>query len=81
MIVLILTDCPPALRGDLTKWLQEVNTNVYVGRVNARVTRSDCGNGCLKMLNLAGRQWCIVPIMSSAWTFRVHNTTLGANRF
>jgi CRISPR-associated protein Cas2 len=37
MIVIILSNCPPALRGDLTKWLQEVNTGVYVGQVSARV--------------------------------------------
>lgn len=37
MIVITLTDCPPALRGDLTKWLQEINTGVYVGQVSARV--------------------------------------------
>lgn len=37
MIVLTLTDCPPSLRGELTKWLLEINTGVYVGRVNARV--------------------------------------------
>ena len=36
MIVIILNNCPPALR-DLTKWLQEVNTGVYVGQVSARV--------------------------------------------
>ncbi len=32
-----MTDCPPRLRGDLSKWLQEVNTGVYVGNVSARV--------------------------------------------
>ena len=37
MIVVTLTDCPPALRGDLSKWLLEINTGVYVGQVNARV--------------------------------------------
>jgi len=37
MIVLTLTDCPPALRGELTRWLLEVNTGVYVGKVSARV--------------------------------------------
>lgn len=37
MIVLTLTDCPPSLRGDLTKWLLEINSGVYVGRVSARV--------------------------------------------
>lgn len=37
MIVVTLERCPPALRGDLTKWLFEVNTGVYVGHVGARV--------------------------------------------
>ncbi|HQE02714.1 MAG: type I-E CRISPR-associated endoribonuclease Cas2 [Firmicutes bacterium] len=37
MVVITLTACPPALRGDLTRWLQEINTGVYVGRVSARV--------------------------------------------
>lgn len=37
MVVLTLTNCPPALRGDLSKWLQEINTGVYVGQVSARV--------------------------------------------
>lgn len=37
MIVITLTDCPPALRGDLTKWLFEISTGVYVGNVSARV--------------------------------------------
>ncbi|MCL2865061.1 MAG: type I-E CRISPR-associated endoribonuclease Cas2e [Lachnospiraceae bacterium] len=37
MMVLHLTNCPPALRGDLTKWLMEIATGVYVGRVSARV--------------------------------------------
>lgn len=37
MIVLTLTDCPPSLRGELTRWLLEINSGVYVGRVSARV--------------------------------------------
>ena len=37
MIVITLTSCPPALRGDLSKWLLEVNVGVFVGRVSARV--------------------------------------------
>ena len=37
MVVITLTDCPPALRGDLTKWLFEINVGVYVGQVSARV--------------------------------------------
>lgn len=37
MIVVTLTDCPPKLRGDLSKWLMEINTGVYVGKLSARV--------------------------------------------
>ena len=37
MVVITLTDRPPALRGDLTKWLFEINVGVYVGQVSARV--------------------------------------------
>ena len=36
MVVVTLTDCPSKLRGDLTKWLMEINTGVYVGKVSAR---------------------------------------------
>lgn len=37
MIVITLNNCPPSLRGDLSKWLLEVNTGVYVGQVSAKV--------------------------------------------
>ena len=37
MIVITLTDCPPKLRGDLSKWLCEINTGVYVGNLSGRV--------------------------------------------
>ena len=37
MIVISLTECPASLRGDLTKWLLEINPGVFVGRVSARV--------------------------------------------
>jgi len=37
MLVLSVTDCPPALRGDLSHWLVEIDTGVYVGRVSQRV--------------------------------------------
>lgn len=37
MTVIVVTNCPLALRGDLTKWLIEINSGVYVGKINARV--------------------------------------------
>lgn len=37
MIVVTLTKVPRSLRGDLTKWYQEIQTGVYVGNVSARI--------------------------------------------
>ena len=37
MIVITITECPASLRGDLTKWLIEINAGVFVGNVSARV--------------------------------------------
>lgn len=37
MIVLILEKVIPSLRGELTRWLVEPKTGVFVGRVSKRV--------------------------------------------
>lgn len=37
MVVLVLTACPPGLRGYLTRWLLEISSGVFVGRVSKRV--------------------------------------------
>lgn len=37
MIVITVSKTPPSLRGDLTKWCQEIQTGIYVGNVNAKV--------------------------------------------
>jgi CRISPR-associated protein Cas2 len=39
MTVIILTACPPGLRGHLTQWLLEISAGVYVGHVSSRVRR------------------------------------------
>lgn len=35
--VITLKKVPPSLRGDLTKWMQEIATGVYVGNFNSRI--------------------------------------------
>jgi len=37
MVVVSLANCPASLRGDLTKWLQEITTGIYVGNIPTRV--------------------------------------------
>ncbi|MGJ4848970.1 type I-E CRISPR-associated endoribonuclease Cas2e [Bacillota bacterium Meth-B3] len=75
MLVLTLTDCPPALRGDLTKWLQEIDTGVYVGHVSARVReelwKKVCDNA------KCGRATIVFSARNEQrMDFRVHNARL-----
>ena len=37
MTVITLKSVPQALRGDLTRWMQEIATGVYVGNFNSRI--------------------------------------------
>lgn len=37
MVVLSIDSAPPALRGELTKWLIEPKPNVFVGKISALV--------------------------------------------
>lgn len=37
MIVMVLSACPPGLRGYLTRWLLEISAGVFVGHVSRRV--------------------------------------------
>lgn len=37
MVVLVVTACPPGLRGHITRWLLEISPGVFVGRISARV--------------------------------------------
>lgn len=40
MVVITLNNCPAKLRGDLSKWLIEINTGVFVGNLNSKVRDS-----------------------------------------
>lgn len=74
MIVVTLTDCPPRLRGDLTKWLFEVNTGVYVGNVSARVREELWERICEHVKD--GRATLVYPARNEqGMEFRVHNTS------
>lgn len=37
LTVITLKNVPPSLRGDLTKWMQEIATGVYIGNFNSRI--------------------------------------------
>lgn len=46
-----MTNCPPKLRGDLSKWLCEINTGVYVGNVSSRVRDALWDRVCKNLKN------------------------------
>ncbi|MFJ6565646.1 type I-E CRISPR-associated endoribonuclease Cas2e [Streptomyces sp. NPDC091412] len=37
MTVIVLTNCPPGLRGYLTRWLLEISAGVFIGNPSARI--------------------------------------------
>ncbi len=74
MIILTLSKCPSRLRGDVTKWLMEINTGVYVGKLSARVRDllwkrvcEYCESGEATMVFSARNE--------QGFSFYIHNTT------
>ncbi len=73
MLIISLSDCPPKVRGDLTKWLCEISTGVYVGKVSSRVRDElwDRITGAIKN----GRATMVFTVNNEqGFDFRVHNT-------
>ena len=68
--------CPLALRGDLTKWLQEISLGVYVGRVGARVRDELWKRICERMQGWP-RHMVFPARNEQHFDYRVHNTTWG----
>lgn len=74
MTIVVLTDCPPRLRGDLTKWLLEINTGVYVGNMNPRIRDELWDRICEHVKS--GRATMVYRANNEQhMQFRVHNTT------
>ena len=74
MIVITLTDCPPKVRGDLSKWLLEISTGVYVGTLSARVRDELWGRICEHVKD--GRATMVYSSNGEQkLDFAVHNTT------
>lgn len=74
MIVLSITNCPPSLRGDLSKWLNEINTGVYIGKLSARVREEVWKRICD---NIRDGQATMIYSAANAqgYSILVHNTT------
>ena len=71
--MITMTDCPPRLRGDLSKWLCEINTGVYVGHVSRRVREALWERICQNLKN--GRATMVFTANGEQkMAFCVHNT-------
>ena len=73
MIVITLSSCPKKLKGDLTRWLFEIDTGVYVGNVSSRVRDAlwdrICGN-----LGSGRASMAYSTNNEQKMDFRIHNT-------
>lgn len=71
MIVLVLTACPPGLRGHLTRWLFEVSAGVFVGRMNPKLREHVWE---LVIVEVQGRALLVYPDRSreQGFNFRTH---------
>lgn len=73
MVVITLEKCPLSLRGDLTKWLQEISLGVYVGQVSARVRDNLWERVCTEAKS--GRATMVFSAQNEQHLdFRVHNS-------
>ncbi len=74
MIVITMSSCPAKLRGDLSKWLFEINTGVYVGHINAKVREMLWNRVCQNIKD--GQATMVYNVANEQHLeFRTHNTT------
>ncbi len=72
-VLVVLSDCPPKLRGDMTKWFFEINTGVYIGNFSARVR----DNLWKRIINNIGKGHATMVFSATGeqrLDFRIHNT-------
>lgn len=73
MTVVTLTNVPSSLRGDLTKWLQEISTGVYVGNINARI-REELWKRIIDNIKQGQATMSYAKRNEIGYDFMVHNT-------
>ena len=74
MVVITMSNCPSKLRGDMTKWLFEIHTGVYVGQISAKVREMLWNRVCQ---NIKDGQAVMVYNFANEQhlEFRTHNTS------
>ena len=74
MIVICISNCPPGLRGDLSKWLSEVNTGVYIGKLSAKV-RDEMWKRVCDSIRSGQATMVYSTNNEQGYAFQTHNTT------
>ncbi|MEU3978866.1 type I-E CRISPR-associated endoribonuclease Cas2e [Streptomyces sp. NPDC026672] len=72
MTVIVLTNCPPGLRGFLTRWLLEISAGVFIGNPSARI-RDVLWD---EVRQYAGQGRCLLAHTTNneqGFTFRTHD--------
>lgn len=72
--MICVTNCPPGLRGDLSKWLSEVNTGVYIGKLSAKV-RDELWSRVCDNIKTGQATMVYSTNNEQGYTFLTHNTT------
>lgn len=73
MTVITLTNVPSSLRGDLTRWLQEISTGVYVGNINPRI-REELWKRIIDNIKKGQATMSYAKRNEIGYDFMVHNT-------
>lgn len=74
MVVMILENVPPGLRGELTRWLIEPHPGVFVGHVNAMV-RDRLWEKCCEKKRAGGIVQAWSTNTEQRFQVRMHGTT------
>ncbi len=73
MTVITISNAPMSLRGDLTKWMQEIATGVYVGDLNSRV-REELWERVIQSVG-RGQATLTYPVRNElGYQFKTHGT-------
>lgn len=74
MVIILLEKVPASLRGELTRWMIEPKTGVFVGKLSAMVRDRLWDRVCTG--NTTGAGMLVHAIDSEqGYTFRLHGTT------
>ncbi|HZK27250.1 MAG TPA: type I-E CRISPR-associated endoribonuclease Cas2e [Thermoclostridium sp.] len=74
MTVITISNVPMSLRGDLTKWMQEIATGVYIGDLNPRV-REELWKRVIQSTGKHGQATLSYAIRNElGYQFRTHQT-------